>query len=97
MSGETIYSKAADVIRQRGHYRGWFRGSSGAVCAHGAIHVALGQEAECCEEDCPAIAVCARVTDAGHNGIGSWNDDPRTSTEDVLMVLKELHVEAGGS
>jgi len=91
MSGETVYSRAAERIRQRGWVQDVGRGPDGEACLVRALSEA-GQSLVG-----PLLAIKAHLGLGVGDALVRWNDAPERTVEDVLMVLKEMHVEAGGS
>lgn len=98
---ETIYSKAADVIRKRGWTQGNYVDEHGHVCLVGAISYALEGHPNNEKLDHVAFMRSCEAEDAIKHHlqtswgelcplVADWNDDPARSKEDVLLLLKEL-------
>lgn len=89
----TVYAKAADIIRRRGWHQGGYEAPDGSVCLLGALgHAREGHSQYWAGEDVEAIE-----PHIGTENVGDWNDAPERTVEDIFLLLKELHVEAGGS
>lgn len=96
MSGETIYSRAADRISESGWFKTGETTGSRRVC----IGLALCDSADYFEGELAVGRVAAYLGEDPSDRwevVPAWNDAPQRTVEDVLLVLKELHVEAGGA
>lgn len=90
-----ILEKALEVLDERGHHKGnYYDPDSGAVCAFGALNVAVHGEAACHPFSVKGRRgeVLTRLADAAGvtytHEIPSWNDDPNTTPEDVKLAFK---------
>lgn len=73
---------AREVLRERGHCKGWFVVESGAVCAAGAINVAQGRPPTHVGDGQRAYDIVEMVT-GDRNSISDWNDNLSRTQADV--------------
>lgn len=99
MNTSEILAKAADLIEQRGHWKGWYCGPNGELCFRGAIYAALGLEfyPDDGARDWPsgfALVVTAgnaegaalRFVPGGNTA--TWNDADATTAAEVRNALR---------
>lgn len=97
----SIFSDAADVIRERGWAQDVFE-ESGGVCVWGALRVACHGHTDNCvfptdTNHCGGAFMKASNA-VGQNfvsGLPDWNDANDRTLDDVLRLLKELDEEYG--
>jgi hypothetical protein len=90
-----VLDRAADVIAERGHYKGDYEGPGGEVCVAGAIRVAVTGTAM----PHPKTADRTRhVIGSAYNSLGRaigdpiityWNDAPGRPADEVIAALRE--------
>lgn len=90
-----VLKAAGDLIRVRGWVQGAFESPDGALCAHGAIRVAVLRTVHSAGsvgslESAALDELCRRITAAGQGNPGTsvsrWNDS-RGSVDEVLKLL----------
>jgi len=91
-----ILNRAADLIDERGHWKGWYCGPNGQLCARGAMYIAAGVVPPSEPEgvwsgDCDheAVNAATKRLDA-HVGVLTerWNDLDATTAADVTDALR---------
>lgn len=98
MSAETL-RKAAQVLRERGLAKGYYRDESGCVCIKGALRIAHGGDVglpETFDDYVADLMVVARGVIPGtvnvggfaHDAITVWNDEPERTAEEVIAALE---------
>lgn len=106
MNTSEILDKAADLIEQRGHHKGWYCGDDGSLCATGALLAAAGMEPEPRESANPwstydderwdAADAAWKVLDKVVNDHSpNWNDRAERTAAEVVAKLREAAVVAG--
>ena len=101
MNPADILRNAAAYIQKHGWIQGALDNDEGEVCALGAICAVtdrlLRSQPDYCWEEVEGLVRTARFAlqlhigcDLNHFGIGipSWNDDPHTTAEDVILAMK---------
>ena len=81
---ENPFLKAIDVLKERGWHQGQEQGPDGSVCLLGAVGVACtGNAYMWGRENYHLVSQTLGLT-----RVGSWNDDPERTEEDVILALK---------
>jgi hypothetical protein len=90
-----ILERAAVVLMERGHYKGNYEAPGGGpVCLHGAVNCVLtGDASEVPYGPVASTVVAALTFTAGRPDLATWNDDPATSAEDVILLCKKTAVQ----
>jgi hypothetical protein len=104
MIAADIALRAADLISERGHCKHTSQDDEGRLCFSGAVKTALGENpyyafdptwfnsADPCREE--KISFFIEIFSAAHRILGilpvDYNDDPQTSGEDVILLLKRI-------
>lgn len=98
MNASEVAYRAAVIMSERGLCKGRLADREGRVCFNGAICAALTGDAEGLFED-DEYQVFLAITDEACRLLmasGTWaapvffNNDPRTSGEDVILLLKRI-------
>lgn len=103
MSGGTVYSRAADIIREQGWWDGTRstsvneRGGQTRCLRQSLKDAAVEMRLSQVDTFSPVYPKLGGKQSARPDPVAGWNDAPERTVEDVLLLLKELHVEAGGS
>lgn len=96
MKPSEVLEHAAVVLMERGHYKGNYEAPGGGpVCLHGAVNCVLtGDASEVAYGPVASTAVAALTFTAGcPDDLATWNDDPATSAEDVILLCKKTAVQ----
>ena len=82
-----ILLRAADEIRERGWYQGWFEGPNGEVCMLGAIQCARRGATSVWRNEDNSITrlLCMHLK---CRGVSSWNDAPDRTKDDVIAAFE---------
>lgn len=85
--------KAADLIEEHGHRRYAYGNPAEGFCAAGAIWWALagsprGPLSHITAWNAPFIQAINMLPQAG--ALAAWNDNPRTTKEDVIRTFREV-------
>lgn len=97
MNTSEILAKAADLIEERGHWKGWYCGPNGELCARGAMYIAAGvvppmEPDQAWEGDADHDQVDA-ATKRLDGRVGSlterWNDAEERTPAEVVTALRE--------
>lgn len=80
--------KAADVIRERGHHKGWFcQKRGGAVCFWGAINVARGRGPSHASKKL-VKQITLLMGRSAPTEMADWNDAPGRTASEVIAALE---------
>jgi hypothetical protein len=91
-----ILAKAADLIEERGHWKGWYCGPNGELCARGAMYIAVGvvppMDPEGVWQGYPEHGRVADATSRLDSHVGSlterWNDATERTPAQVVTALR---------
>ncbi len=87
---DTVYSRALEILHERGWHQGGYVGDDGSVCITNALALAADSIAE-------YLASCGAIEEgADVLSLPAWNDKPERTFEDIALALKQAHYEAGG-
>lgn len=101
MKPSVVLRSAADVIRKRGWFQGWYgpyreyadgdrkvlRPKTCPVCALGAVRVAAGYAPD--SDDGRTEDAEAYLRRSTRTYVDTWNDDPTRTVEDVLAAFEK--------
>lgn len=87
--------RTIDVLQERGHTKGIYEELDGKVCFIGAMRIASGVD----PGELPLIGsevdavyhtlwLVVEEIIGNEDSISSWNDQPETTVEDVILILK---------
>ena len=96
MTPEELIEKGIENIEKYGHHKGHFGSREEGYCAIGAIRAAAwsqdwdtfyeaGERMRAAVKTMPGFACQEGYTDP----VPSFNDDPATTTEDVILMMKK--------
>jgi hypothetical protein len=90
---KAVLAKAADLIEQHGWIQGDYGNPDTGFCAAGAIWWAIaGRKRDISLETSPhngSFVAALDMLPYGVGGAASWNDNPRTTKEDVIQALRK--------
>jgi hypothetical protein len=87
-----VYLDAIDVLEARGWHQGDLYGPDNSCCLQGAMREAVMQR-EVTDHSIHwgGLGVERLVRQMGFDSVPHFNDDPNTTYEDVVLLLKRAH------